>query len=150
MRSKEDALDYRFFPEPDLPPLVLEDDIMKWLDSQELEIPHDIIKQMKEEYGFNKEYINALIGDKLVLDYFLALIEEKFDPKTIAKWISGPISAYTKENFVSITELKMNTDAFKDFLKIAQEGKVMDNQLKIVMEEMLQTGDTAEAIIKDK
>jgi aspartyl-tRNA(Asn)/glutamyl-tRNA(Gln) amidotransferase subunit B len=71
MRSKEDALDYRYFPEPDMPPLVLDDEKMKWVNDLELEIPHDIIKTMKEEYGFHKEYINALINDKLTLDYFL-------------------------------------------------------------------------------
>jgi len=121
MRSKEDALDYRYFPEPDLPPLVIDDAKMKWLDEQALEIPHDIIKKMKEEYGFNKEYINALIGDKEMLDYFLACVKENFDPKTITKWMVGPIAAWMKENFKSINELPISNEQFKDFLEIAQE-----------------------------
>jgi aspartyl-tRNA(Asn)/glutamyl-tRNA(Gln) amidotransferase subunit B len=87
MRSKEEALDYRYFPEPDLPPLVINDETLKRLNDQTLEIPHDVIKKMKEEYGFNKEYINALIGDKEMLDYFLACVKDGFDPKTIAKWL---------------------------------------------------------------
>jgi len=99
MRSKEAALDYRYFPEPDLPPLVIDDAKMKWLDEQVLEIPHDIIKKMKEEYGFNKEYINALIGDKEMLDYFLGLVKEGFEPKLSTKWMVGPIAAWMKENF---------------------------------------------------
>jgi|GEM_PF-483821 len=74
MRSKEEALDYRYFPEPDLPPLVMDKETLKRLDAQALEIPHEIIKNMKEAYGFNKEYINALIGDKEMLDYFLSAL----------------------------------------------------------------------------
>jgi aspartyl-tRNA(Asn)/glutamyl-tRNA(Gln) amidotransferase subunit B len=50
MRSKEEALDYRYFPEPDLPPLVISNETMKRLNKQTLEIPHEIIKKMKEEW----------------------------------------------------------------------------------------------------
>lgn len=74
MRSKEDALDYRYFPEPDLPPLEITNERYKRLDEQTIVIPHEIIKKFKEEYGFNKEYINALISDKEVLDYFLTIV----------------------------------------------------------------------------
>jgi len=70
MRSKEGALDYRYFPEPDLPPLKIDDTRKKQLNEQAVTLPHNIIKQFKD-YGFNKEYINALISDKEVLNYFL-------------------------------------------------------------------------------
>jgi aspartyl-tRNA(Asn)/glutamyl-tRNA(Gln) amidotransferase subunit B len=61
MRSKEDALDYRYFPEPDLPALVLDETLLKKVDNTELEIPYATIKVFKEQYGFNKEFINGLI-----------------------------------------------------------------------------------------
>jgi aspartyl-tRNA(Asn)/glutamyl-tRNA(Gln) amidotransferase subunit B len=97
MRSKEDALDYRYFPEPDLPSLVLDEEILKKLQESDLEIPYLITKKFKEEYGFNKEYINTLINDKITLDYFIEMVEGvetqffvssgQF-PKLVAKWIS--------------------------------------------------------------
>jgi aspartyl-tRNA(Asn)/glutamyl-tRNA(Gln) amidotransferase subunit B len=87
MRSKEDALDYRYFPEPDLPVLKIDDTRRKQLDSQSITIPHNIIKQFKD-YGFNKEYINALISDKEVLDYFMTFIEKNIEPKIIVKRIA--------------------------------------------------------------
>lgn len=150
MRSKEDALDYRYFPEPDLPPLVLGDEIMKRLDGVALEIPHHIIKKMKEEYGFNKEYINGLIWDKDMLDYFLGCVKEWFDPKTSAKWLVGPIAAWMKENIKTVHELPITPKQCKEFLTIVQEGKIGDSQMKIVMDEMLMTGKSAEEIIKEK
>lgn len=87
MRSKEEALDYRYFPEPDLPPLYINQDTMKRLQEQPIIIPHDIIKTMKEKYGFHKEYINALIAEKEILNYFMEFITN-FEPKLVAKWIS--------------------------------------------------------------
>ena len=71
MRSKEDALDYRYFPEPDLPPLQIDSDTLHKISETSLEIPHRLIKRFKEEFRFHKEYINALIHNKNILDYFL-------------------------------------------------------------------------------
>lgn len=160
MRSKENALDYRYFPEPDMPELVLSDEIFQWLDKQNLEIPHNIIKKFKQEYGFNKEYINALILDKEVLDYFLNILsdlvstksmeEDSVFAKTVAKWIAGPIAAYMKENYKKINELNFSKDGFKEFIDIAIKGDVMDNQMKIVMDEILNTWKNAREIIKEK
>lgn len=148
MRSKEDALDYRYFPEPDLPELHLDNEIMKRLDKQEIVHPNEIIKTMKETYGFNKEYINALIGDQEVLQYFLELKE--FDPKLTAKRISGPIAAWMKENFKTINQLPFNKTILTEFLTKAQAGNLMENQLKVVMQEMLSTWKNPEEIIKEK
>ncbi|HCB51723.1 TPA: hypothetical protein DEP21_04110 [Patescibacteria group bacterium] len=148
MRSKEDALDYRYFPEPDLPPLVLDDNTLNKINNTSLEIPYEFIKKAKDEYGFHKEYINGLIGDKETLDYFISI--ENIDPKIKAKWICGPIAAWCKENFTSIHELKFSKEQSIKFLQIAQEGKILENQLKIIMDEMINTGKDSEDIIKEK
>lgn len=150
MRSKETALDYRYFPEPDMPTLRLDEEILAKLDSAELIIPHNIIKQFKEEYGFHKEYINSLISDKAVLKYFFDCVEDWVDPKIIAKWISWPINAYMKDNFVWINDLKFDRKEFINFLNITAEWKIIDNQMKLVMEEMLHTWRSAKEIITDK
>lgn len=150
MRSKEDALDYRYFPEPDMPILQLNDEILKNLDNEKLIIPHNIIKKFKQEYWFHKEYINALIGDFDTLLVFSELKEQWLDPKNIAKWISGPINAYMKENFVWINDLPFNLKQLSEFIKISDEWKIMDNQMKIVMDEMLKTWKSASEIVKEK
>jgi Asp-tRNA(Asn)/Glu-tRNA(Gln) amidotransferase B subunit len=59
------------------------------------------------------------------------------DPKIIAKWISGPIAARTKENFKNIQELPFTNEQFGEFLGKAQAGSLMESQLKIIMDEML-------------
>lgn len=166
MRSKEEALDYRYFPEPDLPQLKLEKETFERLDKQETIIPHNIIKTMKEDYDFNKEYINALISDKDILNYFMEIQnhiksseeiiwnhQEKSSEimnKLIAKRISWPIAAWMNENFKTIHELPFSQTILTEFLTRAKEGNFIENQLKVVMQEMLSTGKSADEIIKEK
>ena len=156
MRSKEDALDYRYFPEPDLPPLHTDDVTLSKLDKIKVEIPHRLIKKFKEKYWFHKEYVNALINNKSTLDYFLVIQKKiitdqnKGKEKIIAKRIAGPISAYLKENFIETDKLPFTQQQFIEFLNIATKGKILDNQLKEVMAKMLMSGQSANEIIKTK
>jgi len=70
MRSKEDSLDYRYFPEPDLPTLKVDNEFLQTVQKNLVESPFSRIRKYKEEYGFNKEYISALINDLDVNNYF--------------------------------------------------------------------------------
>jgi len=159
MRSKENALDYRYFPEPDLPKLYLDKTILTKLNSYKLEIPHQVIKKFKSEFWFHKEYINSIIWDKNILDYFFEILQEvkektkyseKEIAKTVAKRISGPISFYQKSNFISINKLKFGKKQFVNFIETCLNWELLDNQLKQVMEIMLQTGNQAQDIIEEK
>lgn len=150
MRSKEDALDYRYFPEPDLPDLVLDQELLNQADQAQLLIPSEKIRKMKSEYWFHKEFINALIGDLKVLNFFEEMVALGYDPKMIAKWIAGPISAYMIANFVAIDDLRINKEQLISFFSLVKKGSLIDNQLKLVMEEMLQNGGDPEEIVKEK
>lgn len=150
MRSKEDALDYRYFPEPDLPDLVLDQELLQEAEQAQLLIPADKIRKMKSEFWFHKEFINALIGDVKVLQFFEEIVALDFDPKMIAKWIAGPISAYMTANFVNIDELKVNKEHLISFFSLVKKGNLIDNQLKLVMDELLQNGGDPELIVKEK
>jgi aspartyl-tRNA(Asn)/glutamyl-tRNA(Gln) amidotransferase subunit B len=70
--------------------------------------------------------------------------------KLIAKWISWPISAWTKDKFKTINDLNFNKEQFQEFIKVTQEWKILDNQLKIVMDEMLINWRNPSEIIKEK
>ena len=150
MRSKEDALDYRYFPEPDLPDLVLDQELLNHAEQAQLLIPSEKIRKMKSEYWFHKEFINALIGDLKVLNFFEEMVALGYDPKMVAKWIAGPISAYMIANFVAIDDLKVNKEQLISFFSLVKKGTLIDNQLKLVMEEMLQNGGDPEEIVKEK
>lgn len=81
---------------------------------------------------------------------FEQCVQAGITPKTAAKWIVGPIGAHLNEHAVTINTLPFELGKFLEFLKIAEEKKLLDNQLKLIMETMLQTGESAETVIKAK
>ncbi|NCQ82643.1 hypothetical protein GW750_07855 [bacterium] len=81
-------MDYRYMPDPDLPPLYLEDAVLAKLKALSVLSPYQRILQMQQTYDFHKEYINALIADPDVLAYFDTAIVQNFDPKEVAKRIA--------------------------------------------------------------
>ncbi|GHW02239.1 aspartyl/glutamyl-tRNA(Asn/Gln) amidotransferase subunit B [candidate division SR1 bacterium] len=143
MRSKADAVDYRYFPEPDMPILQLHLDE----DQSDLFIPSSYIQKCKQEFGFSKEYINTLLNDKQLFDFFFEMVKKGFEPKNVAKWIAGPLmkSGISSEEF-----LREYSQLFISFLEEEKKGNLMDNQLKIVFDETLETKLSPAEIIKIK
>ncbi len=150
MRSKEDAMDYRFMPEPDLPPLVLEG---HWIDMMRQKVVHTPFSRMrkyKEEYWFNKEYINGLISDTDVNNYFERCISDWIDPKLSATRIVGQIASWLNENEKNIADLPFNYEQFKEFLTLQIDGSLINQHAKTVMQEMLATWKDPKSIIEEK
>ena len=150
MRSKEDALDYRYFPEPDLPPLKISKEFIENIKSNLSESPFEKIKRYKEQYWFNKEYINAFISSVEVNNYFEYFINLWFDPKLVAKWMSGYILRWLNDNQKSIDQLPFGRDEFKQFLDLIKNNKIIDSQAKIVIMEMLSTWKSPLQIVEEK
>ena len=112
-RSKEDAEDYRYFPEPDMPSLELSENDLKEFETAQIDRPYDYITKCKE-FWFNKEYINALLLDKSLFDFFFWMVNQWFDPKTVAKWIVWPMKrALDFVQWDEITLLKSISDEAK-------------------------------------
>lgn len=169
MRSKEDAMDYRYMPEADMPPIDLD---MSWIDEIRdlvVESPYERMRRYKEEYGFNKEYINGLIGDVAVNKYFEQCVEDGYDTKLVAKWIVGPIARRLTENEEKSWKLKAESwklqesqwllldsilpfsyEQFTDFLQLQMDGELINQHAKTVMKEMLATGKDPKVIIDEK
>ena len=85
MRSKADALDYRYFPEPDIPPMQLTEEWIAARRAELQELPFEKVKRYKTTYGFNKEYIHALLQDVTLNQWFEALLHQGHDPQLVAK-----------------------------------------------------------------
>ena len=150
MRSKEDALDYRYFPEPDLPPLELTDEFIeeqkKWL----VKSAFERAKQYKEEYNFSKEYITPLIWDLAISDYFENLVKDGIKPKNAARWIVNILLRYLNDENISLEDVKFSYEDFKFLLKKEQDGEILWNQAKDVFKEMITNGKTPAEVIEEK
>ncbi len=150
MRTKEEELDYRYFPEPDLPPVKLEDETLEKIQSQLKSSSFERIKRYKQEYNFNKEYINAVFQSTDVNEYFEDCISQWANPTLAVKWISSYINRFLNKNSADIQDLKFNQKQFVDFLSKLENDKLQRAQAKKVIKEMLNTGKNPEVIIKEK
>jgi aspartyl-tRNA(Asn)/glutamyl-tRNA(Gln) amidotransferase subunit B len=120
MRSKEDALDYRYFPEPDLPPLKLTDEFIENQRKTLVESAFSRAKRYKEEYNFHKEFITPLISDLEISNYFEKLVKDGIKPKNAAKWIVTILLRYLNDDAISLKEVKFSYDDFKLLLEKEQ------------------------------
>ncbi len=147
MRSKENALDYRYFPDPDLPPLVVEQTLIDEVAKSLAKSGTQRIDEMVD-WWFNKEYINAILGNFEISDLFDSLVSEGFEPKFVAKWIMNAIIRFMKQNQTS--ELPFDLEDFKEVLKLLRDGKLLESQAKIVFFEMASEGKEPQQIIEEK
>lgn len=150
MRSKENAMDYRFMPEPDLPDVHCSSEYVEELRTHGVITSFEIITRYKNEYWFNKEYINWLIGDPAVTEWFEKTVAEGFNPKESAKWIVGPIARWMNDNLKSVTDLVFSYEQFIAFLQLIADWSLQWAQAKVVIGEMIETWKDPAVIIEEK
>lgn len=151
-RSKEEANDYRYFPEPDLPPLVVEN---SWIEAVKVsmpELPDVRWVRYRDAYGFTGEDIERLLEDKSVSDYFEACLAAapKLAPQRVANWLLTDLFAWLNQNGKSFMDMGLSPEAFIQLLAVVDDGTINQNTGKEVLAEMLASGKTAEAIIAEK
>ena len=150
MRGKEDAHDYRYFPEPDLMPLEIS---REWVDRIKSTMP-ELPSQKRERYqslGLS-EYDASVIVEQMGLALFFdKVIELGANPKTAVNFIMGEIAAYLKEAKVEITETKLTPENLAELIGLIEKGTISNNIGKqILIEDMITNGEKASAIVERK
>ncbi|MBI4330874.1 MAG: Asp-tRNA(Asn)/Glu-tRNA(Gln) amidotransferase subunit GatB [Chloroflexi bacterium] len=154
-RSKEQAHDYRYFPEPDLPPLVVG---REWVDAirEKLpELPEDRRDRFVREYALSAYDAGLLTGSKAMADYFEACVKEAGVPKTeltkkakeIANWLLGEFIRLLNVSNIEINTSKIRPKALVELLKLLEQGKISSTAAKTVFEEMFKTGKPAAELV---
>jgi len=147
MRSKEEAHDYRYFPEPDLVPFV--DTGMA--DSIEVpELPDAKAERFMKEFSLSEYDANLLTAEKAVADYFESALKLYDKPKILANWISGDIAAKLNEKNIGIKDLKVSPEDLVNLLKMIDSGKISGKMAKDVLSEMVEAGAKPDDIVKAK
>ena len=150
MRSKEMAHDYRYFPEPDLVPLRVDD---KWRESIRAslgELPMRRRNRFVEQYGLPKYAADVLSEERAVADYFEAVAHDSKDAKLASNWVMGDILRLIKEKKIEMTESPIKATALAEMLNLISSGTISGKMAKEVFEEMAQTGKSARAIVAEK
>ena len=151
-RTKEYADDYRYFPEPDLPPLVLD---RAWIDEIKAglpELPEARRDRFMTQYGLSSYDANVLISSRAMADYFENCVKllDSSKAKVVSNWLLGDFSRLLNATNMGIESVKINPKHLTEMLSLVDNGTVNGPAAKAVFEEMFRTGKEASEIIEEK
>ncbi len=151
MRSKEEANDYRYFPDPDLLPVLISEDFKGQIKAQLPELPHTKKQRFKDQYGLDDEASNILTSSRPLADYFETVVNiAKTEAKICANWITGELSAALNKSGLEITESPVNEGRLAGLIARITDNTISGKIAKQVFEDMWQGSSSADEIIEAK
>ena len=150
MRTKEEANDYRYFPDPDLLPLDVNDDMINEIKSTMTELPAEVSQNLQKNLGLSEYDANEITADRAVTDFFMQVVEKGASAKITANWILGNLYSRLNESNVEIHDCPISMDAFANLIKRIDDSTISNNAAKKVFDRMWQDNQlTVDAIIDD-
>ena len=150
MRTKEAAHDYRYFPDPDLMPVVFTDEEIDAIRATLPELPEAMRKRFQEQYGITAYDATVLTSDKELAAWFDAAARLAKTPKLVANWISSELLRLLGEDKISINECKITPAALAELTDVISSGAINGKIGKEVFAEMYASGKTPKVIIEEK
>lgn len=150
MRVKEGSDDYRYFPEPDLPDIYIDEDWKARIRAEIPELPDARIKRYTEELGLPAYDANVLTVTKEMSDFFDATVAAGADAKQASNWIMGEVSAYLKAESKELHEVALTPEGLAGMIKLIVNGTISSKIAKTVFKELIENGGNAEEIVKAK
>jgi aspartyl-tRNA(Asn)/glutamyl-tRNA(Gln) amidotransferase subunit B len=150
MRSKEFANDYRYFPEPDLLPVILDEDFIKSVKDLMPELSEEKEKRFIREYKLSDYDANVLSVDHNLSNFFEEVVVRSRNPKLSANWIMGELSAFLNKDNLSILETKVDSINLGNLLSRIEDSTISGKIAKEVFEEMWNSKKSPDEIIQEK
>ena len=150
-RGKEDAHDYRYFPEPDLPPVEVSRAWVNEIKERLPELPDAKTRRFMEQHGLKQQDALLLISEKSLADYFEDVVSKsKSSAKTIHSWIAGEFMRYMNDTGLTLDGIALPAERFAGLIDMVTDKTVNGNSGKIVLNEMLKNGGDPQEIVKAK
>ena len=150
MRSKEEAHDYRYFPDPDLLPIIVTDDLINQVRSTLPELPIARRERFVSEYGIPSYDAGVLTASRYLADYYEQAVKETGEPKLSSNWIMGELLRLLNEDNRDVRDCPISPNGVADIIKMVKGGQISGKMAKEVFEEMYKTGKAAADIVKAK
>jgi len=150
MRTKEEAHDYRYFPEPDLLPFQTGADLIKQTESEIGELPDAREKRFRQNYALSPYDSEILTAEKSIADYFEKALNFYNKPKQIANWIETELLGLLKENRCSADECKLSPEFFAKIVRMVNEGTISGTAGKSLLKEIFSTNQNPELLVREK
>jgi aspartyl-tRNA(Asn)/glutamyl-tRNA(Gln) amidotransferase subunit B len=149
MRSKEEAHDYRYFPEPDLPPLAVASDLIEKLRAELPELPEARRRRFIDEYGLSLDDAAQLTESREMGDYFETAARACGNAKASANWILNELVREMKSSAAEIRTAPVSAESLASMIKMIDDGAISGKMAKDVLVGMYQSGKTAEEIVRE-
>ena len=149
MRTKEDAHDYRYFPDPDLPPLMIDEDWIERVRSEMPELPAAMKTRFESQYGLSTYDASTLTANKVTAAYFEATVAAGADAKLAANWIMGEISAQLKREELDIAGCPVEAERLALMIKRISDSTINNKSAKDVLRWMWESAKTADELIAE-
>ncbi|BBO84434.1 aspartyl/glutamyl-tRNA(Asn/Gln) amidotransferase subunit B [Desulfosarcina ovata subsp. sediminis] len=150
MRGKEDAHDYRYFPDPDLLPLVVDNNWVERMRGEMPELPAQRKARYEADFGLPAADARVLTGSRELADYFEACLTAYNQPKTVANWIMGDLLGLLNARGLEIENSPITPDGLAGLLELLDSDVISGKIAKTVFEAMADTGKPAKAIVEEK
>ncbi len=152
MRSKEEAQDYRYFPEPDLPPFIITQDKIEGIKRTIPELPKEKMLRFIKDYGLSEYDAKILVFSKKDADYAQNCLEVFPDKnkKPMVNWLIGPLLSEANLRNCNISDLKVSAQELAGLVNLVQRNEISNLNAKVVLTEMINIGKSAVAIVKEK
>lgn len=150
MRKKEGSSDYRYFPEPDLPPLEVADlQKQAWL-AELPELPTAKRTRYEAEFGLSAYDARVLTEDREVAEYFEKAVQDGGNAKLVANWITQDIAAYVNTNKINIGNLAFSPQGLAELVMLIEKGTISGKIAKEILPELLEKGSSPQKIVEAK
>jgi aspartyl-tRNA(Asn)/glutamyl-tRNA(Gln) amidotransferase subunit B len=149
MRKKESAEDYRYIPDPDLPPLEPDKKFVKSLEGEKPETPQEMRARFKKKYGVSDKYAKVLTNNKEIAVFFEG-IASKTDSKLAAKWVCEELLAQLNYRDVMLSGTKITEEGLLELLKLVADNKVTDVIAKKLLERIIDSGESPMGIVESE
>ncbi|MBN1120047.1 MAG: Asp-tRNA(Asn)/Glu-tRNA(Gln) amidotransferase subunit GatB [Anaerolineae bacterium] len=149
-RLKEDSDDYRYFPDPDLPPLYIE---REWVDEIEAslpELPDAKRERFVTEFKLSSQDATILTTDKAIAEYYEAALDAGGDPQAVANWVTGELFKLMNQDEVAVEDVKITPAALVELIELVDAGTINSTTAKDVFAAMFESGEGAAAIVEDR
>jgi aspartyl-tRNA(Asn)/glutamyl-tRNA(Gln) amidotransferase subunit B len=148
MRSKEDAHDYRYFPEPDLMPLVPTDEWLASVKAQVVELPLARKKRFIREYGLPDGDAEIFRDNLPLATFFEQAVQGATQPKAIANWVINNLQARVSESGIAVGDVRIQPAQVRDLVGLVEAGAISSKIAQDVFAEMFNTGDAPKVIVE--
>ena len=149
MRSKEDAIDYKYFTDPNLPPIKID---KEWIEEIRKSIPklhNERFRIYTSEYSINEKDAYTIVRDKNISDYYEECLSLSGDPKLVSNWLTGSVIGYLNKYSLTIDEIKMRPKMLVELINLINSGKISGKQGKEVFEKVMDTGKEPTVVISE-